>query len=173
MRIGQERSSRSLGIVDVPTADTHSGEHDLTWCAEWHERQMLVDDIDVHIVDRATQRNTFAVGRPAHDLVIGVVRGLGEPVRVNQLDAGLRREPALRKLLLERLASDRHASQVRQLARLLRKIGQHDLKIGRHDLNDSDPCVSYLAHETLRVEDYLLLDDESPATDKKRGDQLP
>src|SRR5205807_4732384 len=126
---------------------------------------------DVHIADRGTERSRVAIRRPVHALVIGVIRGRGGPVRVNPLDAGLRREPALRKLLLERLASDRHASQVRQLARLLRKIGQHDLKIGRHDLNDSDPCVSYLADETLRVEDYLLLDDESPATDQKRGNQ--
>ncbi len=105
--------------------------------------------------------------------MIGVIGGFGEPVRVDQLDAGLRREPALRKLLLERFASDRHAPQVRQLARLLRKIGQHDFKIGWHDLNDGDPCVGYLADETLRVEDRLLLDDESPATDQKRGNQLP
>src|SRR5947208_16634420 len=36
VRIGQERSSRALGIVDVPTADTYPGEDDLTWCAERH-----------------------------------------------------------------------------------------------------------------------------------------
>src|SRR5262249_43382376 len=34
VRIGQERSSRALGVVDVPTADTYPGEDDLTWCAE-------------------------------------------------------------------------------------------------------------------------------------------
>src|SRR3989442_12043113 len=36
VRIGQEGSSRALGIVDVPTADTYPGEDDLTWCAERH-----------------------------------------------------------------------------------------------------------------------------------------
>src|SRR5436309_3664598 len=34
VRIGQEGSSRALGIVDVPTTDTSPGEEELTWRAE-------------------------------------------------------------------------------------------------------------------------------------------
>src|SRR5262249_13355301 len=34
VRIGQERASRAVGIVDVAAADTHSGENDLTGRAE-------------------------------------------------------------------------------------------------------------------------------------------
>src|SRR5207247_11437479 len=84
--IGHEGSSRALGIVDVPTADTYPREDELTRCAERHRRQVLVDDVDVHIVDRATERNPFSVGHPVHNLVVGVVRGFGKPVRIDQLD---------------------------------------------------------------------------------------
>src|SRR5439155_16161109 len=36
VRIGQEGSSRALGIVDVPTAGTYPGEDELTRCAQRH-----------------------------------------------------------------------------------------------------------------------------------------
>src|SRR6266571_1169289 len=155
VRIGQEGSPGALGIVDVPTAGTYPGEDELTWCAERHRRQVLVDHVDVHIVDRAAKRNTFSVGHAVHNLVVGVVRGLGKPVRVNQLDPRLGREPALGKLLLQRLASDRHAPQVRQFAWVLRQIGQENFKVGRHNLNYGDSALNYFADETLRVQDRL------------------
>src|SRR5262249_30252929 len=36
VRIGHEGSPGALGIVDVPTTDTYSGEDELTGCAERH-----------------------------------------------------------------------------------------------------------------------------------------
>ena len=134
---------------------------------------MLVDDIHVHVVDRAAERDPFAVRRPVHDLVVGVVRGLGQPVGVDQLDPGLGGEPALGELLLQRLAGDRHAAQVGQLAGVLLQVGQHDLEVGRHDLEHGDPAVDDRVDEPLDVQDHLLLDQQRPAADQQRGDQLP
>src|SRR5207248_7435914 len=82
-------------------------------------------------------------------------------------------EPALGKLLLQRLARDRHVPQVRQLARVLRQTGHEDFKVRRHDLYDIDPCFDDLFDEALRVENQLLLDDQRAPTDQKRGNQLP
>src|SRR5207249_1420668 len=70
VRIGQERALRALGIVDVPAADTHAGENDLPGCAERHRRQVLVDDVDAHIVDGAAERNAVAARHAVHDLVV-------------------------------------------------------------------------------------------------------
>src|SRR3989442_5021276 len=63
--IGLESSSRALEIVDVPAADTDAGEDDLPRRADRHQRQMLVDDVDVHVVDGTTKRNALALGHAA------------------------------------------------------------------------------------------------------------
>ena len=90
VRIGHEGQPRALGVVDVAAADADPGEDDLAGGAERHRRQVLVDDVDVHVVDGRTERDPLAVRHPVHDLVVGVVRGLGQPVGVDQLDPGLR-----------------------------------------------------------------------------------
>ena len=87
--------------------------------------------------------------------------------------AGLGGEPALRELLLQRLAGDRHAAQVRQLAGVLLQVGQHDFKVGRHDLQHGDPAVDDRVDEPLDVQDHLLLDQQRPPADQQRGHQLP
>ena len=89
VRIGEERSLRAFGIVDIPAADAYSGEHDLARCAERDRRQALVDDVDVHVVDGPAERNGLSSRHGVHDLVVRVVGGLGEPVRIHELDAGL------------------------------------------------------------------------------------
>src|SRR5207244_5212308 len=82
VRIGQEGWARALGIVDVAASDTHSGENELTGRAERRRRQVLVDHVNVHIVDGAAKRDAFPPRHAVHDLVVGVVRGLGQPVRI-------------------------------------------------------------------------------------------
>ena len=134
---------------------------------------MLVHHVDPDVVHRAPERDPFAVRHPVHDLVVGVVRGLGQPVRVDQLDARRGREPALGELLLQRLAGDRNVPQVRQLPGVLLQEGEHDFEIGRHELQDGDPAVGDGVDEALDVQDHLLLDQQGPATDQQRRHQLP
>src|SRR2546422_4313287 len=50
-RILQERALRAFGVVNVPAAHTHTGEDDLTGRAQGHRLQLLVHDVDEHIVD--------------------------------------------------------------------------------------------------------------------------
>src|SRR5437899_2662869 len=71
VRIGHERSPRALGIIDVPAADTYPGEDELTWCAEGHRRQVLVHDVDTHVVNGAAKRDAFSVRHAVHDFVVG------------------------------------------------------------------------------------------------------
>src|SRR5207244_4175392 len=52
-RILQESALRAFGVVDVPAAHAHAGEDDLTGRANGHRLQLLVHDVDVHVVDRA------------------------------------------------------------------------------------------------------------------------
>jgi len=111
--------------------------------------------------------------RAVHDLVVGVVRGLGKPVRIDKLDRRLGREPALHELLLHRLAGDRDAPQVRELAGVQRQIRQYDFEVGRHDLNDGDPAARDPVEETLGVQDGLLFDQQRAPTDQERGNELP
>src|SRR6266446_6759338 len=172
-RILQERALRTFGVVDVPAAHTHTGEDDLTGRAKWHRLQLLVHDVDEHIVDGAAQRNQFSMRRAVHDLVVGVVRGLGESIGIHQLDEGLDREPALDQLLLEGLARGHYVLEILELAWVLGQIGHEDFEVRRHDLYDVDPCTDELVDEALRVEDHLLLDDQGAPTDQKRGNQLP
>ncbi len=106
------------------------------------------------------------VGHAVHDFVVGVVRRLGQPVRIHQLDSRLDCEPALHQLLLQRLARGRHAPQVRQLAGVLLQKGHEGFKVGRHDLNDVGPSVDDLVDEALRVQDRLLLDKQRPPADQ-------
>src|SRR6266496_2867618 len=171
-RVLQERALRAFGVVNVPTAHTHPGEDDLTGRAQGHRLQLLVHDVDEHIVDGAAQRNAFPL-RAVHDLVVGVVRGLGQPVSVHQLDERLDREPALDQLLLEGLARGHYVREILEPAWVLAQIGHEDFKVRRHDLYDIDPCGDDLFDETLRVENQLLLDDQRAPTDQKRGNQLP
>src|SRR2546422_5575698 len=172
-RILQERALRAFGVVNVPAAHTRTGEDDLTGRAQGHRLQLLVHDVDEHIVDGVPQRNAFSMRRAVHDLVVGVVRGLGESIGVHQLDAGLDREPALDQLLLEGLARGHYVLEILELAWVLAQIGHEDFEVRRHDLYDIDPCVDDLVDEALRVEDQLLLDDQGAPTDQKRGNQLP
>src|SRR5262249_61929472 len=53
------------------------------------------------------------------------------------------------------------------------QIGYQDFEVGRHDLNDAPPALDDFVDETLRVEDRLLLYDQSPPADQKGGNQLP
>src|SRR2546427_181936 len=172
-RILQERALRAFGVVNVPAAHTHPGENDLTGRAKGHRLQLLVHDVDEDIVDGAAQRNAFSLRRAVHDLVVGVVRGLGEAIGVHQLDEGLDREPALDQLLLEGLARGHDVFEILELAWVLAQIRHEDFEVGRHDLYDIDPCGDDLVNEALRVEDHLLFDDQGAPTDQKRGNQLP
>ena len=52
VRVGHERQPGALGIVDVAAADADPGEDDLPGGAERHRREMLVDHVDAHVVDR-------------------------------------------------------------------------------------------------------------------------
>src|SRR5438874_2654576 len=172
-RILQERALRAFGVVNVPAAHTYPGEDDLTGRAQGHRLQLLVHDVDEHIVDGAAQRNAFSLRRAVHDLVVGVVRGLGESIGVHQLDEGLDREPALDQLLLEGLARGHDVLEILELACVLAQIGHEDFKVRRHDLYDIDPSADDFFDEALRVENQLLLDDQRAPTDQKRGNQLP
>src|SRR6266478_1723832 len=139
-RILQERALRAFGVVDVPAAHTHAGEDDLTGRAQGHRLQLLVHDVDEHIVDGAAQRNAFSLRRAVHDLVVGIIRGLGESLGVHQLDAGLDREPALDQLLLEGLARRHYVFEILELASVLAQIRHEDFEVRRHDLYDIDTC---------------------------------
>src|SRR2546425_9023616 len=172
-RILQERALRAFGVVNVPAAHTHTGENDLTGRAQGHRLQLLVNNVDEHIVDGAAQRNAFSLRRAVHDLVVGVVRGLGESIGVHQLDEGLDREPALDQLLLEGLARGHYVFEILELHWVLAQTGHEDFEVRRHDLYDIDPCGDDLVNESLRVEDHLLFDDQGAPTDQKRGNQLP
>src|SRR5213593_3866306 len=149
-RILQERALRAFGVVNVPAAHTHTGEDDLAGRAQGHRLQLLVHDVDEHIVDGAAQRNAFSLRRAVHDLVVGVVRGLSESVCVHQLDAGLDREPALDQLLLEGLARGHDVREILEFAWVLAQIGHEDFEVRRHDLYDIDPGGDDLFDEVLR-----------------------
>ena len=156
VRIGHEHLAGALGVVDVAAADADPGEDDQAGGAKGHRCQVLVDDVDVHVADRAAEGDPFAVRHPVHDLVDGVVRGLGQPVGVDQLDPGLGGEPALHQLLLHEVAGGRHRMQVRQLARVLLQVGQDDVEVRRHDLEHAGPAVDDRVDEPLDVQDHLL-----------------
>ena len=167
-------SRGALGVVDVAAADADPGEDDLSGGAERHRRQVLVDDVDVHVVDGRTERDPVAVRRPVHDLVVGVVRGLGQPVGVDQLDLGLDREPAPGELHRQRLAGDRHAVQVRKLAGVLLQIGR--ATTSRYDGTTWSTATrpsTIVSTNRCDVQDHLLLDQQGPPADEERGDQLP
>ena len=134
---------------------------------------MLVHDIDAHVADWAAQRNPVAVGRPVHHLVVGVIRGLRQPVRVDQLDPGLGREPSLNEFLLQRLAGDRHVPQVRQLPGTLLQSGQHHFQVRGHDLQDGGPAADDGIEELAHVQDGLLLHQQDLPARQQRGHQLP
>src|SRR5262249_39212857 len=91
--VGQECALCALGVVDVPTADTHPGEHNFPRLAGRHRRQVLVHNVDAHVVDGAAQRYALPGRRAVHNLVVCVVRGLGQSVRIHQFDPRLNREP--------------------------------------------------------------------------------
>ncbi len=88
VRIGQERRPGPFRIINVAAANTHPGENDLTRRTQRHQSQMLINHLNVHIVNRATQQHPVG-RRPVHHLVVGVIGGLGQPIRIDQLDPGL------------------------------------------------------------------------------------
>ena len=173
VRVGHVALPGALGVVDVAAADADPGEGDQAGRAERNRPQVLVHHVDPHVADRAAERDPLAVRRHVHDLVVGVVRGLGQPVRVDQPDPGLGREPALGELSLQRLPGHRHVPQVRQLTGMLVQVGQHHLEVGRDHLQDVDPAVGDRVDEPRDVQDHLLLDDQRSPADQERGYQLP
>ncbi|CAK7282745.1 hypothetical protein SGPA1_20720 [Streptomyces misionensis JCM 4497] len=171
VRVRAVRLPGPLRVVDVPAAHTDTGERDQTRRAQRHQPQPLVHDEDAYVVHRASQQHPLR--HPVQDLVVGVVRRLGQAVGVEQPDARLDREPALHQLPLERLAGHRHTAQVRQFARVLLQVGDHDLQIGGHELGHRDPPVGQRVHEALHVRDHVLRDQQGAAADQQRGHQLP
>lgn len=105
--------------------------------------------------------------------MVGVVRGFGEAVGVDQLDVRHRGEPALCQLGFERFAGHRHAAQIRQRDRVLVHSGQNDLEVGRHDLQHRNPAAAEPVHEAVGVQDHVLFDQQRGPADQQRGDQLP
>ncbi len=171
VRVRPVRLAGPLGIVDVPPAHADTGERDQPRGAQRHQGQPLVHDVDAHVAHRASQQHP--VGYGVQDLVVGVVRGLCQAVGVEQPDARLDREPALHQLPLQRLPGHRHAPQVRERARVPLQVGDHDLQIGGHHLGHADPAAFERVHEALHVRDHVLLDQQGPAADQQRRDQLP
>ena len=58
VRVGQEGQPGALRVVDVPAADADAGEDDRARGAERHRRQVLVDDVDAHVVAPAGPSGT-------------------------------------------------------------------------------------------------------------------
>ena len=77
VRIGQERTLCALGIVDVAAADTYPGKDDFSRRAKRHRYEVLVHDVDRHIVDRTTELDLFPVRHAVHNFVVSIVRGFG------------------------------------------------------------------------------------------------
>src|ERR1044071_7037120 len=99
MGMSQERPLRALGIIDVAAAYTYPGEDDFTRGAQRRREHVLVDNVDTHIVNGAAKGDAFLRRHAVHDLVVGIIGGLGQAVRIDQFDRGLDREPALNQLL--------------------------------------------------------------------------
>jgi hypothetical protein len=59
------RRARCIGVVDLSAADADPGEDDLAGRGQRHRCQVLVEDLDVHVVDRATQWNLVQIGDPS------------------------------------------------------------------------------------------------------------
>src|SRR5260221_5535337 len=96
--ICQERSLRALWVVDVAAPHADAGEDDLSRRAERNGGEVLVHDVDRHVVNRTAERDSSPFGRAVHDFVVGVVGRLGQSVRIHQLDPRLDGEPALHQL---------------------------------------------------------------------------
>src|SRR5882672_1462260 len=73
VRVRHERLLRALWVVDVTAANAYAGEDDLSWRAERHQSEVLVNDVDRHIVDWPTEWDPLPVGHAVHDFVVGVV----------------------------------------------------------------------------------------------------
>ena len=105
--------------------------------------------------------------------MVGVVAGFGQPVRVEDADARIGREPADQQLPLQRLTGGRDEPQVGQLPRSLLQVRQHHLQVRRDHLDHVDPPVDQRVHESAGVEDDLLRHDQRAGADDEPGDQLP
>ncbi len=173
VRVLGERRLRPLGVVDVPPAHAHTGEHDLAGRAQRHGHQVLVDDVHPHIGDGPAERDAVAVRCPVHHLVVGVVRSLRQAIGVDEPHPGPRGEPAVHQLLLHGLPGDRHAAQIRESARLPLQLGEHGLQIRRHDLEDVHAPRLDRVGEPCHVQDHVLLHQQRPPAHERRADQLP
>ena len=173
MGIRQEGQPGAVRIVDVTAADADAGEHDRPGSTERYRRQMLVHDVDPDVVHRAPEGDAVALGGTHHDLVVGVVGRLGQPIGVDQLDVWRSDEPTLRQLLLQCLPGHRNTAQIRQATRMLLQIREHDLQVGRDQLHHRHSASGDGLDEAFDVQDHGLLDQERPGAHQKPGDQLP
>ena len=62
VRISQERRTSAHRIIDVSAAHTHPREDNLPRRTQRHRRQVLVNHLNLHIVDRATQQDRSPSG---------------------------------------------------------------------------------------------------------------
>ena len=174
VRIGHERQPGALGVVDVAAPHADPGEDDRTGGAQRHRRQVLVDDVDVYVVDRATERDPCrrSARRSMTSWLVSSEVSVS-PYALTSLISGWAANQRCDELLLQRLAGDRHAAQVRQLLRALLQVGHDGFEIRRHDLEHSDPAIDDLVDEPLDVQNHVLLDYQGSAADQERRDQLP
>jgi len=63
VRVRHERLLRALWVVDVTAANAYAGEDDLSRRAERHQSEVLVNDVDRHIVDWPTEWDPLPVGQ--------------------------------------------------------------------------------------------------------------
>ena len=94
--VGQVDRPGPLRVVDVPAAHADAGEADQARGTQRHRDEVLVDHVHGHVLHRGPQRDPVALGGPVHHLVVRVVRGLGQPVGVDEREprAGARRTAA-------------------------------------------------------------------------------
>ncbi len=175
VRVLGERLGRALRVVDVAAADTHPGERDLPGSTERNGTQPLVEDVGVHVAQRAADvdHGEIPLRHPVEHRVHGVVRHLGRAVGVDQPDVRVEREPPLDQAHLERLAGDRDGTQIAEGAPAALQVGQHHVEVGGNDLDHLDPAGGHQADEPVDVQLCLGVDDQCRAAGQQRRQHLP
>ncbi|MNS17497.1 hypothetical protein D3C72_491730 [compost metagenome] len=170
-RVWYKHRRRTQRIADITAPDAGPGNTQLTHCAQRHQFQGAIDQVQQVVVGRRADRQVTAARRGHVDAEERhVVRALRRAVRIDQTNVRITQQPLVRQLRRHCFTGRQHPAQAVEAHALL---GEHALDQRRHAFQHGDALGRNMRQQTLRIVGDGVRHDVHPCAEQRRGEELP
>ncbi len=166
-----EHRHAARGISDITTTDPGPGHAQLTHCAQRHEVQRLVEQVQAVVVGRRTDRQiSAACGRCINAEERHVVGTLSRAIGIHQPDLRVALQPLAGQLGRHGFAGRQHPAQAVERCLLL---GEQAGYQRRHAFQHADALGLHMRQQGLRVAGDVVRHNVHPRAKQRRSEELP